>query len=136
MVALAVVLAVAPIFTDCESQGRFLTTAEGRSLAMKCHWTGIAEIAAAVPLAIAGLVAAGSKRKETSRVAGIFGLGSAAMALLLPTVLIGTCMSASMPCNLLMRPILLTSGTLAAVASIAVVLTAREAEPLAAASAV
>ena len=37
---------------------------------MKCHWTGIAEIAAAVPLGIAGIYALRSRRKETTRFAG------------------------------------------------------------------
>ena len=55
MIVLALVLAIAPIFTDCESQGKMLTTADGRSVSMKCHWTGIAEVAAAIPLALAGI---------------------------------------------------------------------------------
>ena len=51
------------------------------------------------------------------------------MAILLPTVLIGTCANASMFCNVMMRPILLASGILAIVASIAVFVLAREPEP-------
>ena len=50
MIFMALVLAVAPVFTDCQSQGKFLTTADARTVSMKCHWAGIAEIAAAVPL--------------------------------------------------------------------------------------
>jgi len=38
MVLMALVLAVAPVFTDCQSQGKLLTTADGRSVSMKCHW--------------------------------------------------------------------------------------------------
>jgi hypothetical protein len=55
MVLSALVLAIAPVFTDCESQGKMLTTADGRTVSMKCHWAGIAEVAAAIPLAIAGV---------------------------------------------------------------------------------
>ena len=46
-----------PVFTDCESHGKMLTTADGRSVSMKCHWAGVAEVAAAIPLALAGTYA-------------------------------------------------------------------------------
>ena len=128
MIILALVLAIAPVFSDCESGGKMLTTADGRSVSMKCHWTGIAEIAAAVPLGIAGIYATRARRKETTRFAAIVGAGSAVIALLLPTVLIGTCMSPTMLCNLLMRPILLAAGILAVVVSIALFFVAREPE--------
>jgi MFS family permease len=129
MILLALTLAIAPVFTDCESQGRTLTTADGRSVSMKCHWTGIAEVAAAIPLGIAGVYALLGRRKETTRFAGIVGAASGLMAILIPTVLIGTCGNAAMNCNVVMRPILLASGILAMVASIALFFAAREPEP-------
>jgi hypothetical protein len=98
MIVMALVLAIAPVFTDCESQGKMLTTADGRSVSMKCHWTGIAEIAAAIPLGIAGIYALRGRRKETTRFAGIIGAVSGAMAILLPTFMIGVCGN---PCCLL-----------------------------------
>ena len=128
MVLLALVLAVAPVFTDCQSQGKLLTTADGRSVSMKCHWAGIAEVAAAVPLGLAGIFALRNRRKETTRFASIVGVASGITAILLPTVLIGTCANAGMICNVLMRPILLASGILAIAASIALFFTAREPE--------
>ena len=128
MIVCALGLAIAPVFTDCESHGKMLTTADGRSISMKCHWAGAAEVAAAIPLALAGLYALRSRRKETLRFAGIVGAASGAMAILLPTLLIGVCASPMMICNLLMRPILLASGILAIVASIALFVTAREPE--------
>jgi hypothetical protein len=136
MILMAVVLAVAPAFTDCESQGKMLTTADGRSVSMKCHWAGVAEVAAAIPLGIAGIYALLGRRKETTRFATIVGAASGLMAILLPTALIGTCGNAAMTCNLLMRPILLASGILAIVASIALFVIAREPELPAAAGAV
>ena len=128
MILLAVALAVAPVFTDCESHGKMLTTADGRSVSMKCHWAGVAEVAAAIPLALAGIYALRSRRKETLRFAGIVGAASGAMAILLPTLLIGVCASPMMICNMLMRPILLASGILAIVASSALFVTARDPE--------
>ena len=100
---------------------------------MKCHWTGVGEIAAAIPLAIAGIYALRGRRKETTRMAAIFGAASGLVAILLPTVLIGTCAKETMSCNLLMRPILLAAGILAVVVSGVLFLTAREREPKAAA---
>jgi uncharacterized membrane protein HdeD (DUF308 family) len=128
MILLALVLAIAPAFTDCESQGKMLTTADGRSVSMKCHWTGVAEVAAAIPLGIAGVYALRGRRKETTRFAGIIGAVSGAMAILLPTFMIGVCGNPMMTCNLLMRPVLLASGILAIVASIALFVIAREPE--------
>ena len=95
---------------------------------MKCHWTGIAEIAAAIPLALAGVYALRSRRKETTRFAAIIGVVSGLIAILLPTVLIGVCGNPMMVCNLVMRPILLASGILAIVAGIALFVIAREQE--------
>ena len=128
LILLALVLAIAPAFTDCESHGKMLTTADGRAVSMKCHWTGIAEIAAAIPLGIAGLYTLRGRRGETKRMAAIVGGASGLMAILLPTVLIGTCMNPAMTCNLLMRPILLASGILAVVATVALFVLAREPE--------
>lgn len=135
MILTALVLAIAPAFTDCESHGSMLKTADGRSVSMKCHWSGIAEIAAAVPLGLAGIYALAGKRRETRRFAGIVGAASAAMALLIPTVLIGTCANPMMVCNLLMKPTLLAAGIIGIVASLALVITAREAQPVAVAGA-
>jgi hypothetical protein len=128
LILLALVLAIAPAFTDCESHGKTLATADGRSVSMKCHWTGIAEIAAAIPLGIAGLFTLRGRGRETKRLAAIVGGASGLMAILLPTVLIGTCMNPAMTCNLLMRPILLSSGILAVVATVALFVLAREPE--------
>ena len=45
LIALALLVAIVPMFTDCASQGRSLTLANGREIPMKCHWTGLAELA-------------------------------------------------------------------------------------------
>ena len=128
MIVCALGLAIAPAFTDCESAGKTLATADGRSVSMKCHWAGVAEVAAAIPLGIAGIYALRSRRKETTRLAAIIGAASGLMAILLPTLLIGTCGNAMMICNVLMRPILLASGIVAIAASIALFFTAKESE--------
>jgi murein endopeptidase len=128
MILSALVLAIAPAFTDCESHGKALTTADGRTVSMKCHWAGVAEVAAAIPLAVAGFYALRSRRRETTRFAAIVGVTSGAMAILLPTLLIGTCGNPTMICNLLMRPALLASGIVAMAASAGLFFVAREPE--------
>ena len=128
MIVCALALAIAPAFTDCESAGKMLTTADGRSVSMKCHWAGVAEVAAAIPLGIAGIYAIRSRRKETTRFAAVIGVAAGATAILLPTLLIGVCGNPMMICNILMRPILLATGILAIAASIALFFVAREPE--------
>jgi hypothetical protein len=128
MILAALALAIAPAFTDCESQGKMLTTADGRSVSMKCHWAGITEVAAAIPLGIAGIYALRSRRKETIRFAAIIGMAAGATAILVPTVLIGTCANPMMACNLMMKPILLASAIVAIAASVALFFVAREPE--------
>ena len=135
MILMALVLAVAPVFTDCQSQGKFLTTADGRNVSMKCHWAGIAEVAVAVPLFLAGIYTLRNRRKETTRFASLIGVSAGLMAILLPTVLIGTCANAMMYCNVVMRPILLASGIVTIAASIVQFVLAREPEPPAASAA-
>lgn len=128
MILSALVLAIAPVFTDCESQGKMLTTADGRAASMKCHWTGIAEIGAALPLAIGGIYALRGRRRDTLRLAAFTGAASGLVAILLPLRLIGTCMNPSMICNLLMKPTLLTAGILGITASVVLFVVAREQE--------
>ena len=50
LAVLAVLIAVVPQFTDCDSQGRTLTLQDGRQIAMKCHWTARAELGVGLPL--------------------------------------------------------------------------------------
>ena len=129
MILFALVLAIAPAFTDCESAGKLLATADGRSVSMKCHWAGAAEVAAAIPLGIAGVYALRSRRKETLRFAAVVGVGASVAAILLPTVIIGTCASPMMVCNTLMKPIVLASGILAGAASVGLFFVAKDQEP-------
>ena len=74
IIALALVMGIVPIFTDCPRNGRALTTDTGKSVPMKCHWTGVAEIGVAFPLAMVGVLSIFSKRKETMRTLAVFGV--------------------------------------------------------------
>lgn len=130
LIVMALTLAIAPAFTDCHSQGRMLTTKDGKQVDMKCHWTGIAEIGAAVPMALGGVLSLRKQRKDSLRALSLLGAGSGLMGILFPTTLIGVCAMNTMLCNMLMRPILIGAGTLAIVASVIMFVMARDEEPV------
>ncbi|HSA99064.1 MAG TPA: DUF4418 family protein [Anaerolineales bacterium] len=118
IIVLALAIALVPIFTDCLANGRSLKTADGRSVPMKCHWTAIAEIGLAVPLALVGVFNLTSKRKETFSTLNLMGIALGALVILFPTVLIGVCANAAMPCNMIEKPTLILSGILVIGASL------------------
>ncbi|RPI30682.1 MAG: DUF4418 family protein [Chloroflexota bacterium] len=120
LVVLALVVGIVPLFTDCLSQGRALTTTDGKTVPMKCHWTAIAEIGAAIPLGLVGIFNITSKRKETFSTLSLLGMGLGALIIAFPTVLIGVCANPSMICNMIMKPTLIAAGTLAIAASLVV----------------
>ena len=117
MIVLALVVGIVPLFTDCQSQGRALTLENGKTIPMKCHWTGRAELVAAFPLVGMGLVTALSRKKETGRAMGVMGLILGVFVILVPANLIGVCSTPSMLCLSVMRPTLLAAGALVIVLS-------------------
>ena len=125
LVVLAVAIAVVPAFTDCLSQGKALETTNGKQVPMKCHWTGIAEIGVAVPLALAGVVTVSNRRRYSLMSTGALGIALGAMAIAFPVGLIGVCATPTMLCHTLMRPALVTGGSLAVVGSLGIVLISR-----------
>ena len=128
IIVLALLIAIVPQFTDCESQGKMLTLQSGKQVSMKCHWTARAEIAVGVPLLAVGLLMLASKRKESIRNPGIVGALLGLMAVLLPGVLIGVCGNDDMICNSLMDPALVLMGIVVIVASLAAIWLSRSRE--------
>ena len=124
-IVLAIALAVVPMFTDCQSQGRMLTLENGKQVSMKCHWTGLAELALSVPLAAVGLMMIFSRKQESRRTLSITGILLGIMAILLPTVIIGVCMDPHMTCVSIMKPALILAGALALGIGIVVLVVAR-----------
>jgi hypothetical protein len=132
IVGLALVIGIVPLFTDCLSQGRMLTTTAGTNVPMKCHWTAIAEIGLAIPLALIGLINIFSKRKETLGSLNLLGIVLGALAIAFPTVLIGVCAKPDMICNMIMRPALILAGTLTILSSVMVEVKAARMQEIAA----
>jgi hypothetical protein len=120
LVILALLIAIVPMFTDCESQGRTLTTDAGKTVSMKCHWTGRAELALGIPLLGVGILVGVSRRRETRRALGVLAALLGVVAILLPTELIGVCMNPDMPCVGIMKPALILMGALVVAIGVAV----------------
>ncbi len=124
LVVMALVIGIAPLFTDCLSQGLTLKLANGNIAPMKCHWTAIAEIGVAIPLALVGLFNVFSRRKEPDALLGTMGFALGALAVAFPTALIGVCAMPTHLCNMVMKPTLILSGIIAMAASAGLVVMA------------
>lgn len=118
LILFGLIIGIVPQFTDCQSQGRAIELANGKTIPMKCHWTARAEVAVAGPLLVVGGLMGFSRRKEALRVLSILGIVLGAFTILIPTYLIGVCSSFDMLCNSLMKPTLIFSGTVVFVASL------------------
>lgn len=124
LIALALLAAVVPMFSDCESQGRSLALANGREIPMKCHWTGLAELAMAAPLLVVGALMTTSKRTESLRNMNVIAVAAGIAVILLVTTLIGVCANPDMRCNAVMKPALILAGSLVAALGVVGVLQA------------
>ncbi len=118
LLIMALVTAVLPQFTTCESQGKAITLANGTTVPMKCKWTARAELGIAVPILAVGVLMTTASRKESSRNLSILGAILGIAVLLIPTTLIGVCQSL-MLCHTVMQPALLTTGSIILAASLA-----------------
>jgi hypothetical protein len=118
LIVLAIASAVIPMFSDCESQGLEITLANGTTIPMKCHWSGIAELATAIPLAAIGVMMVIAHRKESLTYLSIFGIVVAGVMVAIPNWMIGVCATPTHTCVTVMRPLLTVFSSLAVAASI------------------
>jgi hypothetical protein len=128
LIVLGLGIGIIPQFTDCYSQGLTSTLANGTTQPMKCHWTAEAEIAVAVPLFGVGAVLTANRRKRTVISVSILGVLLGAMAIALPSGLIGTCATPTHICNTAMKPSLNILGSLAIICSLGAILLGRKAK--------
>jgi hypothetical protein len=117
LMVMALVIAIVPQFTTCESQGRSIILANGASVPMKCLWTARAELVVSIPLLLTGALMIASRRRESLRNLAILGAILGVLVLLIPTVLIGVCQTL-MTCHTLMKPVLLITGSLVTAAGL------------------
>jgi hypothetical protein len=130
LMVLALAIAIVPAFTDCQSQGKSLTTSTGKTVPMKCHWTGIAEIGVGVPLIGVGAMMVANKRKGNLFNLGIMGSILGIFAILFSNTLIGVCPTTTMICHTVMRPALTAFGSLAIVVSLGMIIQSRRMKEL------
>ena len=126
IVVLALAIAIVPAFTDCQSQGKSLTTSAGKAVPMKCHWNGVAEIGVGVPLLAVGAMMAANRRKDNLRNLSILGIVLGALAVAFPAGLIGVCATPTMICHTVMGPTLTVLGSVAIVGSIGAMVYSRK----------
>jgi len=111
LLVMALAIAIIPNFTDCNSQGKFITMQSGKTTDMKCHWTGKAEIAVAVPIFGIGALLTFNRRRQSLMNLSAMGIILGAFAIALPTNhLIGVCGTPGMICNSVMKPSLTALG--------------------------
>ena len=113
LMLIAVALVAVPRFTDCESQGEAIEIANGETVPMNCHWSGIAEIGVAIPMYIVGATMTTSRRRKTLSFLSLLGVVLGGLAIAFPTKLIGVCPNPTMICSTLMKPALILLGGVA-----------------------
>jgi hypothetical protein len=111
LLVMALVVALVPQFTTCESHCKFITMASGMTTPMICSWTARAELLTSVPLFVIGAMMIFSRRRESRLILSVLGTILGIGVILLPTSLIGVC-SSTMLCNTVMKPTLLSAGEL------------------------
>ena len=119
LIVLSLVVAIVPMFTDCQSQGRAIVLENGKTIPMKCHWSGVAELVVAVPLFVLGVMDIINRNLLVFRYLSILGIVLGIFIILIPTNLIGVCISPEMLCSSVMRPILILAGIFVVVANLA-----------------
>jgi len=119
---MALVVGIVPLFTDCLSQGLTLKLANGTTAPMKCHWTALAAVGAAIPMGLLGILTFLNKRRESVLPLALMGAVLGAVAIALPTVLIGVCANPTHICNAVMKPTMILGGTIALAASLSTLL--------------
>jgi hypothetical protein len=127
LIVLSLAIAIIPGFTDCQSQGKAIALANGNTVPMKCHWTGVGEIATGVPLLAVGVMMTATRRKGNLLMLGIMGSILGIFAIMLPNNLIGVCQT-SMVCNTVMKPALTVLGSLAIAGSLGALVLSRKAK--------
>ncbi len=117
LVIMALVIAIVPQFTTCESQGKAITLANGNTVPMKCKWTARAELGTAVPLLAVGTLLTINRRRGSLSSLSLLGIILGLIVMLIPTYLIGVCQTL-MVCHTIMKPVLLSAGGVVTAASL------------------
>jgi hypothetical protein len=129
LIGLGVLLAAGPwtIFPVCEALDppMYVTTSTGKQLPMPCGYTARAEIGVGALVVLGGVGMMLAKSPGTRKGLAWMGLGAGALAIAIPTALIGVCANQSHPCVLETQPALILIGATVAMLSIIILWKAR-----------
>jgi hypothetical protein len=112
LIALALVIGIVAYETDCWTQDRVLTMANGDLYPMRCHWSALAERTLAIVLGALALMMMRTRYEETKRKMAMVAIVIGALVAAVPTLIIGVCASTDMMCNYIMMPTMIASGLL------------------------
>lgn len=79
---------------------------------MKCHWTSQTEVAVGIATLVLGVLIVLSKEKAAGAAYAVASAINGVLVILIPTVVIGVCGSADMPCHSGTKPALIIAGAL------------------------
>ena len=85
---------------------------------MKCHWTSQVEVALGIAVLVLGLLIVLAKENAASSAYAVASAVNGVLVILIPTVVIGVCGSADMPCNFGTKPALIIAGSLIVVVAL------------------
>lgn len=85
---------------------------------MKCHWTSQVEVALGITVLALGLLIVLAKENAASSAYAAASAINGVLVILIPTVVIGVCGSADMPCNSGTKPALIIAGALVIVVAL------------------
>ncbi len=117
LLILGVVLALMPqiILPACD---KGIELANGSTVPMKCHWTGIFCTILGAFVTLSGILALILRNAQTQRVLGVFSILFAVTAILTATCIVGVCKNAIMPCRMGTLPGILVISVLIIAVSI------------------
>ena len=85
---------------------------------MKCHWTSQVEVALGIAVLVLGLLIVLAKENAASSAYAVASAINGVLVILIPTVVIGVCGSADMPCHSGTKPALIIAGSLIVVVAL------------------
>ncbi len=105
-------IAIFPVCTD------MIELMNGKTLFMKCHWTAMAELLVGILIVFDGMLIMGFKKHETRTALSIMLFLFGLTALVIPTVVIGMCETATMACRVGTEPALIVVSVITMVVGI------------------
>jgi len=129
-VILGIIVAIAPhyIAPVCAYHGKVIkATVMGKEMTilMKCSWTANAEVALGALIVVVGILLIASRQAETRMMLNVNALVLGIFVMLLPTYLIGVCVTETMPCRIATLPALLALGVVVIIVAIVGIVVAR-----------